>query len=80
VKWNPDYLGPAALNRAWTLVNDVRDSETLERLRAVAGEAGCHACHSHVSCTERCPKHLSPTAAIAGLKREVAKAVLRGEL
>jgi fumarate reductase iron-sulfur subunit len=80
VKWNPDYLGPAALNRAWTLVNDARDSETLDRLRAVAGEAGCHACHSHVSCTERCPKHLSPTAAIAGLKREVAKAVLRKEL
>jgi len=80
VKWNPDYLGPAALNRAWTLVKDVRDRSNLERLRAVSGDAGCHACHSHVSCTERCPKHLSPTAAIAGLKREVAKAVLRGEL
>ncbi|MDA0656561.1 MAG: 2Fe-2S iron-sulfur cluster-binding protein, partial [Proteobacteria bacterium] len=25
VAWNKDYLGPAALNRAWTLVNDVRD-------------------------------------------------------
>src|SRR6266516_7477263 len=25
VAWNPGYLGPAALNRAWTLVNDVRD-------------------------------------------------------
>jgi fumarate reductase iron-sulfur subunit len=80
VKWNPDYLGPAALNRAWTLINDVRDGEALERLRAVSGDAGCHACHSHVSCTERCPKHLSPTKAIAGLKREVAKAALRGEL
>lgn len=80
VKWNPDYLGPAALNRAWTLVNDVRDSKSMERLRAVSGDAGCHACHSHVSCTERCPKHLSPTAAIAGLKREVTKAVLQGEL
>ena len=80
VKWNPDYLGPAALNRAWTLVKDVRDRSSLERLRAVAGDAGCHACHSHVSCTERCPKHLSPTAGIAGLKREVAKAILRGEL
>ena len=80
VKWNPDYLGPAALNRAWTLVKDVRDRSSLERLRAVAGDAGCHACHSHVSCTERCPKHLAPTAAIAGLKREVAKAILRGEL
>jgi fumarate reductase iron-sulfur subunit len=80
VKWNPDYLGPAALNRAWTLIKDQRDTQRSERLRAVAGDAGCHACHSHVSCTERCPKHLSPTAAIAGLKREAAKAALRGDL
>jgi fumarate reductase iron-sulfur subunit len=80
VAWNPDYLGPAALNRAWTLVKDERDRDKTERLRAVAGDAGCHACHSHVSCTERCPKHLSPTASIAGLKREVTKAVLQGDL
>jgi fumarate reductase iron-sulfur subunit len=80
VAWNPKYLGPAALNRAWTLVNDARDSARVERLRAIAGDAGCHACHSHVSCTERCPKQLSPTRSIAGLKREVAKAALRGEL
>jgi fumarate reductase iron-sulfur subunit len=58
VAWNPDYLGPAALNRAWTLVNDVRDASNQERLRAVAGDAGCHACHTHVSCSERCPKQL----------------------
>ena len=80
VSWSPDYLGPAALNRAWTLVKDERDVRTIERLRAVAGDAGCHACHTHMSCTERCPKHLSPTAAIAGLKRAVAKAALSGEL
>ena len=80
VAWNPDYLGPAALNRAWTLVKDERDSAGLERLRAVAGDAGCHSCHTHMSCTERCPKHLSPTASIAGLKREVLKAAIRGEL
>jgi len=52
----------------------------MERLRAIAGDAGCHACHTHMSCTERCPKQLSPTAAIAGLKREVASAVLSGKL
>ena len=80
VAWNPDYLGPAALNRAWTLVKDERDAAKLERLRAVAGDAGCHSCHTHMSCTERCPKHLSPTASIAGLKREVLKALIRGEL
>ena len=80
VAWNPDYLGPAALNRAWTLMKDERDAAKLERLRAVAGDAGCHSCHTHMSCTERCPKHLSPTASIAGLKREVVKALIRGQL
>jgi len=80
VAWNPDYLGPAALNRAWTLVNDVRDAARAERLRAVSGDAGCHTCHTHLACTERCPKQLSPTASIAGLKRATALALLKGEL
>ena len=80
VSWNPDYLGPAALNRAWTLINDVRDTARPERLAAVAGDAGCHACHTHLSCSERCPKDIAPTASIAGLKRAVAMAALKGEL
>ena len=80
VAWNANYLGPAALNRAWTLLRDERDRARAERLRAVAGDAGCHACHTHMSCSERCPKRISPTAGIAGLKREVARAALRGEL
>jgi fumarate reductase iron-sulfur subunit len=69
VAWNPSYLGPAALNRAWTLVNDVRDVTRQERLHAVSKDAGCHSCHTLGSCTERCPKGLAPTASIAGLKR-----------
>ncbi|HEX4779537.1 MAG TPA: succinate dehydrogenase/fumarate reductase iron-sulfur subunit [Usitatibacter sp.] len=69
VRWNPAYLGPAALNRAWTLVSDARDAGQPARLRAVAGDAGCHSCHTMMSCTELCPKKLSPTRSIAGLKR-----------
>lgn len=80
VQWRPDFLGPAALNRAWTLVNDVRDTGRRERLRAVAGDAGCHSCHTQGSCTERCPKGIAPTLAIAGLKRTVARAAVKGEL
>ena len=80
VRWNPEYLGPAALNRAWTLVNDERDSGNTERLAAVAADGGCHACHSHQSCQEHCPLALNPTASIAGLKRASARAYLRGEL
>lgn len=80
VGWRPAYLGPAALNRAWTLMNDVRDAAHDERLRAVAGDAGCLSCHTHTSCTERCPKQLAPTGSIAGLKRLVLKAALKGGL
>ena len=60
VRWNADYLGPAALNRAWTLVNDARDAGNAARLAAVAGSGGCHACHSHQSCQEHCPQALNP--------------------
>jgi len=80
VGWNAGYLGPAALNRAWTLVNDPRDGGRATRLAAVAGDAGCHACHTHQSCTERCPKRLAPTASIAGLKRAAALAALKGQI
>ncbi len=80
VRWNRDYLGPAALNRAWTLVNDVRDAGNQARLAAVAGDAGCHACHSQENCREHCPKQINPTASIAGLKRATAVAVLKGRL
>lgn len=79
VEMNPDYLGPAALNRAWTLVNDERDGARTERLKAVSVD-GCHNCHSHQSCMTFCPNELNPTASIAGLKRETVKAVLKGEI
>jgi len=80
VNWNRDYLGPAALNRAWSLQNDERDSASAERLSAVAGDAGCHQCHSQQGCATYCPNELNPTASIAGLKRMVTKAYVRGEI
>jgi succinate dehydrogenase iron-sulfur subunit len=80
VRWNADYLGPAALNRAWTLLNDARDAGNATRLAAVAASGGCHACHSHQSCQEHCPQALNPTASIAGLKRRTLAAYLKGEI
>lgn len=77
VTMNPDYLGPAALNRAWTLMNDDRDGGRNKRLKAVTGEGGCMTCHSHQSCTTLCPNELNPTASIAGLKRLAARAWFR---
>jgi fumarate reductase iron-sulfur subunit len=69
VSWDEDYLGPAALNRAWTLVNDVRDRGNPARIAAVSAAGGCHSCHTHMSCTTFCPKAIAPTYSIAGLKR-----------
>jgi fumarate reductase iron-sulfur subunit len=76
VTWNKDYLGPAPLNRAWTLVNDVRDAGNDARIEAISGSAGCHACHSHMNCTEFCPRGISPTYSIAGLKRAMISRAL----
>ena len=78
VAWDKDYLGPAALNRAWTLVNDVRDRGQAARLDAVSGSDGCQACHTHMSCTSFCPKAIAPTYAIAGLKRAMLRRSLAG--
>jgi len=78
VHWNRDYLGPAALNRAWSLQNDERDAAGNKRLAAVAGDAGCHLCHSQQGCAAYCPNELNPTASIAGLKRMVTKAWFKG--
>ena len=80
VEQNPDYLGPAALNRAWTLVNDARDGGNRARLQAVTGAGGCQSCHSQQGCTRHCPNTLNPTRAIAGLKQAAARAWLRGDL
>ena len=77
VAGNPDYLGPAALQRAWTLLNDAKDGERERILDAVSGGGGCHNCHSMGSCTAYCPNELDPMTAIAGLKRETARGFFR---
>ncbi|MGF1477130.1 MAG: succinate dehydrogenase/fumarate reductase iron-sulfur subunit [Geminicoccaceae bacterium] len=66
---NPGYLGPAALSRAWTLVNDERIANRDEVKQKALGADGCGSCHSHGSCMQNCPIGLSPTRSIAGLKR-----------
>lgn len=73
VTGNADYLGPAALNRAWTLLNDAKDAGRVAILDAVSDKGGCHNCHSMGSCTTYCPNDLDPMSAIAGLKGETAK-------
>ncbi|MBV0892960.1 4Fe-4S dicluster domain-containing protein [Paracoccus sp. Z118] len=72
VAGNQDYLGPAALQRAWTLYNDEKVQDRGAILDAVSGPGGCLNCHTQGSCTRYCPNELDPLSAIAGLKRAVA--------
>lgn len=76
----PDYLGPAALNRAWSLLNDIKDGAPEAILQAVSRDGGCHSCHAMGSCAAACPNGLSPMTAIAGLKRASVGAFLKGKL
>ena len=78
VSWRPEYLGPAALNRAWTLVNDERHGDGKSLRERVFSEGGCGTCHSQGSCMQHCPVGLSPTRSIAGLKQMGLLGFLRG--
>jgi len=64
-----DFLGPAALNRAYTLQIDARDVGHGARAATIAADGGVFRCHSMGQCTNVCPKGLDPLAAIAALKR-----------
>ncbi|MEM7270314.1 MAG: 2Fe-2S iron-sulfur cluster-binding protein [Pseudomonadota bacterium] len=70
---NDAYLGPAALQRAWTLLNDAKDGARDTILDAATGVGGCQNCHSMGSCTAYCPNELDPFSAIAGLKRAATR-------
>jgi len=78
VAHNDNYLGPAALQRAWTLYNDEKINDTDAILAAVSGKGGCHNCHSQGSCTLYCPNDLNPMRAISGLKAATIKHHIKG--
>lgn len=78
VAWDPDYLGPAALNRAWTLVNDKRHTARAKVLDRATGAGGCGSCHTQGACMRLCPVGISPTESIAGLKRMTLLGLLWG--
>lgn len=64
-----DFLGPAALNRAYTLQLDSGDAAHRARAMRIDADAGAARCHSMGQCTAVCPKGLDPLGAMAALKR-----------
>ncbi len=68
-----DFLGPAALLKAYRFVFDSRDEGTQERLVILDNKHGLWRCHTIFNCAEACPKGLNPTWAIGKLKQKVIK-------
>ena len=67
---DPDFLGPAALAKAYRFVGDVRDLDTRGRLRDLNGAHGIWDCTRCYFCNQRCPKGVDPRDAIAKLGAE----------
>ena len=63
-----DFLGPAALNRAYTLMIDSRDDAHEERLAIVQGDSGVWRCHHVYGCSISCPKGLDPVSSIRNIR------------
>ncbi len=69
VAHDPRFPGPAALNRAFTLMADSRDAGTPGRWVALLSEDALWRCQGQANCTEVCPMELSPTDSILRLRR-----------
>ncbi|PSP67198.1 succinate dehydrogenase [Halobacteriales archaeon QS_1_69_70] len=74
-----EYLGPAAINKAYRFAMDEREGEAMRdhRLNVVEKEHGVWRCQTQFSCTEVCPKDIPLTEHIQELKREAVKRNLK---
>jgi len=74
-----EYLGPAAINKAYRFAMDEREGERQkeERMQTIEQEHGVWRCQTQFSCTEVCPKDIPLTEHIQELKREAVKSNLK---
>src|ERR671934_2250000 len=67
---DPEFIGPAALAKAYRFVGDPRDAQEEERLRDLAEDPhGIYDCTHCFACVEVCPKGVAPMDQIMRLRR-----------
>ncbi|HET8954849.1 MAG TPA: succinate dehydrogenase/fumarate reductase iron-sulfur subunit, partial [Solirubrobacterales bacterium] len=67
---DPDFVGPAALAKAYRFIGDPRDGQHEERLFDLANDPhGIYDCTHCFSCIEACPKGVAPMNQIMRLRR-----------
>lgn len=68
---NDQYLGPAALVKAYRFIFDSRDDAQNERLNIINDKNGIWRCHTIFNCMEACPKNIKITEYISRLKVKI---------
>jgi succinate dehydrogenase / fumarate reductase iron-sulfur subunit len=67
---SPEFIGPAALAKAYRFVGDPRDVQTRERLYDLAQDPhGIYECTHCFACVDACPKGVAPMDQIMRLRR-----------
>ena len=67
---DPEFIGPAALAKAYRFVGDPRDAHHEDRLRDLAEDPhGIYDCTHCFACIEVCPKDVAPMSQIMRLRR-----------
>jgi succinate dehydrogenase / fumarate reductase, iron-sulfur subunit len=70
---DPEFIGPAALAKAYRFVGDPRDAQHTERLYDLAQDPhGIYDCTHCFSCIDACPKGVAPMDQIMRLRRLAA--------
>ena len=70
---DPEFIGPAALAKAYRFVGDPRDAQHEERLYDLAQDPhGIYDCTHCFSCIDACPKGVAPMDQIMRLRRRAA--------
>ncbi|HWC26005.1 MAG TPA: 4Fe-4S dicluster domain-containing protein, partial [Solirubrobacteraceae bacterium] len=67
---DPEFIGPAALAKAYRFVGDPRDDQHYERLKDLAEDPhGIYDCTHCFMCIDACPKGVAPMDQIMRLRR-----------
>jgi len=74
-----NFLGPAALTKAYRFVFDPRDKDTKERLKILEGPKGVWDCVHCFEADEHCPRGIEPTKRIIAIRDKAFKAGITNE-
>jgi succinate dehydrogenase / fumarate reductase, iron-sulfur subunit len=67
---DPEFIGPAALAKAYRFVGDPRDGQQYQRLADLSDDPhGIYDCTHCFNCIEACPKGVAPMSQIMRLRR-----------